>query len=272
MKRSDRKKLSTEKDIGVPVIQWLEEQGWEIFQEVQGPGGGVADIVGRLGSIVCVVELKMSLTTDVMAQAKRWLRYAHWVFVAVPHARDSDGRQLAMWICELLGIGVMTVSGPMTDGPEGLRVTIKKQPRLQRKIEKSLIDTLEPEHKTFAVAGGRHGRRWTPFQATCERIASYVRDNPGATVKQVLGSIEHHYNTDSTARTCLVHWGQKGSIRGVFVRRSGRVILFDPDPACTACVRCSFTIDLNPQRDHPELCENCRRVVAIPPFVPRQRK
>ncbi len=259
MKKADRKALDSEKDLGDPVIAWLEDHGWEVYQEVAGPHGGVADIVATLGSLMCVVELKKSMTFDLLAEAKRWLRYANWTYMAVPMARDSDGRRLAFQIAELLGIGIMTVTPGRYDGNMPNRVDVRLVPKLQRRVPSDLRDMLRPAHKTFSVAGAAHGRHWTAFQDTCEQIANFVRNTPGASLGQVIGGIKHHYRTESTAKACLVQWGKKGVIRGVVLRKQGRRVLFDPDPAWCKCASCGWSVETNVAHDQPEMCEGCRR-------------
>jgi hypothetical protein len=252
-----------ETDLAAPVIAWLEEQRWDVYQEVAGPSGGVADIVATLGNLVCVVELKTSLSFEVVAQAKRWRSYASWTFVAVPHAKGSDGRALAQDLLESLGIGLITIDARSRGVDQLPWANIVHVPRLQRRIESSLRDALRPQHKTFARAGNAEGRHWTPFQDTCEKIARFVREHPGSVIKDVLGAIEHHYHTESTARACLVQWGERGSIRGVTLRREGRRLFFDPDPAAAPCSRCGTTMALDDARNQPDVCGMCRGSMAV---------
>lgn len=262
MKKEERKRIDSEKDLGDPIIAWLEERGWDIYQEVAGPHGGVADIVATLGSLTCVVELKKSMTFDLMAEAQRWLRYANWTYMVVPHARDSDGRRMAFSIAEHFGIGIMTVTIGKYDGDRINRVDVRLMPRLQRKVNSALREMLHPAHKTFAVAGTAHGRHWTAFQDTCEQIAGFVRETPGATLGQVINGIKYHYRTESTAKACLVRWGDRGVIRGVVLRRDGRRVFFDPDPAWCKCASCGWSVETNVAHDQPEVCENCRRQIG----------
>lgn len=239
----------SEQALARAAVAYLHDHHWDVYQEVRyEPAHGVADIVAVQGKIVCVVECKASLSLDVIAQAWRWTSFAHYTWIAVPKAkRESnayDGRWLGMRVCEERGIGAMTVRShtsmenalrvralqereqfgydDMT--ADALRVQIAASPSLQRKANVAgLLATLAPEHKTFAPAGQRHGKRWSPFQKTCADVRRYLEDHSGAApLADVLGSIDHHYANDASARGNLVHWIDAGKIEGVRVDRSSR--------------------------------------------------
>lgn len=85
-----------EVELGPPVIEWLTGQGFDVYQEVSA-WSGIADIVAVCGAplaaedeerqrqrrqIVAVVELKTSLSFELLYQARRWRGVAHQVWVA----------------------------------------------------------------------------------------------------------------------------------------------------------------------------------------------
>jgi len=52
-----------ETDLAERVINWLEDQHWEIYQEVQFRGyGGIADIVAVRAGYLWIIECKTSMT------------------------------------------------------------------------------------------------------------------------------------------------------------------------------------------------------------------
>ncbi len=83
---------ATEVELARPVVAWLGDLGWEVFQEVSA-GGSVADIVARRGPVLWVVEVKRSLGLSLLGQAHAWKRRAHRVSVAVPAGRDTTARR-----------------------------------------------------------------------------------------------------------------------------------------------------------------------------------
>lgn len=231
-----------EQDLGPPVVAWLEERGFEVYQEVEmHQGGPRADIVGVLGPRLFVVELKKSLGLDVIAQAAHWRRYAHHVAVAVPirvgkmfgrrvTVTNDPGRLLAAEVLAWKGVGLLEVLPPGQDGHlaqlgvsadgvvehanvEGPRETM--QAPFNRRIVEGLRAALRPEQRKFARAGNAEGRRWTKFRETATRLRRYVEAHQGCTLKQAITDITHHYTTDASARGALVDLLRKGVVDGV---------------------------------------------------------
>ena len=78
------------------VVNWLESQKWDVYQEVQiETYGKIADIVAVLGNLVWIIECKKSLSLSVMEQAYRWRRYANFTSVAVQRRKGTEGRVFA---------------------------------------------------------------------------------------------------------------------------------------------------------------------------------
>jgi hypothetical protein len=238
----------SEQELAQAVIAYLHDHHWDVYQEVRyEPAHGVADIVATQGKILAVIECKAALSLDVIMQAWRWMPFAHYVWIAVPKAkRESryDGRWLGQRVCEERGIGVMTVRPLSTmdrllrERPEeaqaecgfdvttadACRAQVAARPSLQRRADvAALRATLAPEHKTFAPAGGRHGKRWSPYQATCADVRRYLSDHGGtAPLADVIAGIHHHYAKDTSAKQNLIHWIDASKVEGVKVDRSGR--------------------------------------------------
>jgi len=225
-----------ETDLAAPVIAWLEQQAWDVYQEVE-LSGGIADIVATQGPLIWTIELKKTLGLDVLAQGTHWTSYAHFSSVAVPYGRLDRARHFAHRILREHGVGLMYVARP-TIYAGGLseynqtgadQVKQEFSPALHRKVRSdSIRKVLAPEHKTHAQAGGTAGGRWTKFRQTCERVAAVVKENPGIGLKELINSIEHHYHSDSTARNSLRVWIEKGIVEGVELRREGRLLKIYP--------------------------------------------
>ena len=118
-----------ETDLGPPVLRWLAEHGWTTYQEVDA-WAGRADIVATCGRLLAVVEMKTSLSFELLYQAQRWRGVAHLVWVAVPMAKASDGRRMAEHCFAQEGIGIpspagrpasATTSSPRTCAPWPMR-------------------------------------------------------------------------------------------------------------------------------------------------------
>ena len=210
--------MTSETDIAKPAVVLLESMGFDVYQEV--PYGSRADIVAIKNRIVCVVEVKKSLSFEVIAQARHWVRHclAHWVFVAVPKAKASDGRTLAYSLCEQLGIGVIEVGAHKT--------WIRSYPKLSKRVSTRLKDAVRPEHKTFAMAGSK-GSFWSPWRESVERLRKDVEREPGRLIIDVLKCITHHWANDRSAMSCVSTQIANGIIKGIRIEK-GRLYASEP--------------------------------------------
>ena len=213
--------FQSEEQLAAAVVAWLQDLKWTVYQEVQvARGDPIADIVAVQGRLVWIVECKTTLSLGLMAQAANWRIYGHYVSVAVPPVPRNRGRVFAENILRDHGIGLIEAYDECSE---------RIPPRLNRKPwVKRFRESLNDRHLTYAPAGNAEGRRWTPFQETCDQIRCEVRNTPGITLKELMGRITHHYSTSATARSCIAKWAQAGVIRGVRCERDGRIIRLYP--------------------------------------------
>ena len=210
-----------ETDLAKRVIAWLEDQRWDVYQEVQpAPGGETADIVAVQGPLLWVIECKTSCGIAVIDQAYRWTRSsANMISIAVPISS-----WIAQEICRRLGIGIIS-TGRYHDS----RIMMPERGKLFRRSSFAFRSKLKPEHKTFAMAGNPDGRRWTPFQQTCSEVLRVATAHPdGITLKDLIASIETHYASAVSARTCLRKWIEAGAVKGVRLERDGKALKVVP--------------------------------------------
>jgi hypothetical protein len=97
---------TTEQELAAVVVAWLEALDADVYQEVQ-VGGGVADIVARVGAEIWIVEVKTSLSLALIAQAMDRRRLAHRVLVAAPATRAL--RDVLPILVEV-GIGLLEIT------------------------------------------------------------------------------------------------------------------------------------------------------------------
>lgn len=222
-----------ETDLGKTIVSWLQSEGWDVYQEVQPHGGRVADVVATRSGILIVVELKMSLTFELLDQVLGWRAYAHHIYAAVPRVK-GDGRRMAYRVFGDHGIGIIEVDrnafNSIGNG-DSFRSHVRTvaAPTLNRKAYVARIrDSLRPEHKTFALAGSARGGHFTEFKATCERLRGYVNAHHGATLKEAVTEVRHHYATDASARAHLVKLIEQGVIKGIRCERTGKKVALYP--------------------------------------------
>jgi hypothetical protein len=214
--------------LGGHVVAWLEAEGWDVFQEVQPHGGAVADIVALRSGILIVVELKASPTFDLLDQTLRWKPYAHQVYGAVPKARASNSRHMAIRVFGQYGVGLFEVDQDALShsaGRFGFRGYFRTvaTPSFNRKANAEAIRSkLRPEHKTFAKAGSAQGGHFTEFKATCETLRAHVAKNEGTTIKDAIANMAHHYSTDASAKAHLVKLIERGVVDGIRCERDAK--------------------------------------------------
>ncbi len=208
------KNTQSEKDLAAHVVAWLHDHQWEVYQEVP-VAGGVADIVAVQGPVRWIIETKLSMSIQLLAQLDKRVGYAHMVSAAIP-ARVR--REAPYRLLKALGVGLLTVSGGYID--ERLRPVF---------LRKALDIELHEEQKTFCEAGSAGGGHWTPFKQTARAVVAHVCANPGCTLKEMLPRIQHHYGSTASANHCIVMWIQQKVIKGIRIDRSGNAIKLYPE-------------------------------------------
>jgi len=220
----------SEIELAKPVIQWLQDHKWEVYQEVQiSAYGNIADIVAVQGIIVWIIECKRSLSIAAIGQAFHWKYTANYISIATP-SRYIRRATFGPEILQVFGFGLLRVhkTWDSFDIHEVVRPQLNRKRNDKVLNSKWLRDKLVEPQKTFAEAGNPNGQRWTPFQETCHKILREVEKQPGLTMRELLERINTHYNSISTARTAIVNWAKQGVIDGVCVRYEGRKIRLFP--------------------------------------------
>lgn len=125
-------------------------------------------------------------------------------------------------VLKYFGVGMFIARAPYKDESLDSQVEEVMAPKTCRTVDRlfnqkpsELISGLCPEHKTFAKAGTSGGGHYTDFKRTCEILRRFVEKNPGTTIPEAIGKIEHHYSSDSSARQSMRTWIQKGIVPGL---------------------------------------------------------
>lgn len=195
-----------ESDLFEPIKAWLELSGHEVFSEVSlnGYGGSRrADIVAIHGKVVTVIELKTSLSLDLIEQAFGWKRHAHRIFVGVPKPK----RCLNEFACRLLrneGIGILTVDMDI-DGADrfghwrddawtGVECKSHNAPKINRRISDLLTKVLTDEYKNGPPGGHAGGGYVTNYKLTMQRVREFMKYRRWLRIEDILEQVETHYS------------------------------------------------------------------------------
>lgn len=218
------KKRAPETAIAKAAIAWLEADGWDVYQEVKGPAGNIADVVAckSVGASVklCVVECKAAIGATVCIQALRWRHDADQVWVCVGQEPvDLDTRHFYKDWLRWKAIGLLVT----VDCGESLQVRIAEMAVERPLRSDALLERLRPEHKTYAAAGSPNGSVWSPFKDSAAKIRGYLSEHPGigaADVVKPLGKL--HWANDASARSGILNGAVRGFMDGVRVEQDGR--------------------------------------------------
>ena len=209
------------------LIQWLKQNRWDVYQEVQPyTYGNCADVVAVKPGLVWVIETKTSLSLDAMAQAHEWLTSANMVAIAIPYGRKqrSKSRHFAKMVLRQYGIGLIEVHMQWTYTT--VAVEPKQDPNVPGAVQ--LRQSLCKEHQTFAQAGNAVGKRFTKFQQTVQRLTAHVVANPGVLLKDAVAAIDHHYANRASAKNSLRERLKDGTIKTIRLEHPS-MRLYPPD-------------------------------------------
>lgn len=226
--------MNDEAVLAAPVVDYLNDLHWEVYQEVKVNGcSSIADIVAVQGKRIWIIEVKTSFSLALIAQAMAWEGYAHWVSVAVPKPKRPSYKTLECGrkILKHYGIGMLMVDTKGVVDTWGLTGPVK--PSLNRHAPRiqTILNGLCDEQKTYAKAGNNRGEFYSPFKRTCDNIVRIVKSNPGINLKSLIETVDHHYASVASARSSIRYWADTGKIKGIKMERNGRFINFYPDEA-----------------------------------------
>lgn len=211
----------TEQELAKYIITWLEERGWEVFQEVStGALSPIADIVAVKNGLTWIIETKTRYGLAVIDQGCFWMsrHCANYVSIAVCRSKKRKGA--ASWFFHReKGVGLMMVD--FTG-----HVSVSHDPKLIRTKKEAgwnVKNFLCNEHKHFAKAGAANGGYFTPFKATVRDVKRYIEKNPGTTIKEMVDTVgSYHYSSDQTAKACIAKYIRDDVIDGVVIKIDGR--------------------------------------------------
>ena len=127
-----------EAELYPPVKAHLTRAGWQVKGEV-----GAADVVGRRGDDILVVELKLGFSLALFHQGIARLALTDLVYLAVPAGGKTKALKANVALARRLGLGVLTVRlrdgfvEVLADpGPYAPRKSRKKTARLLKAFER----------------------------------------------------------------------------------------------------------------------------------------
>lgn len=226
----------TEAQLALKFIDHFAE--FDIYKEVPG-GGGIIDIIAVKSEIRTAIEVKVSLSFDVMHQAFMSKVQAHYAYAAVPvkHWRLHPAQEA---LCNHYGIGVIgcmelklpshykTIKGESELPTHEIREIIK--PQFNRHARKIFLHNYMKRSQA-----GSQSTRMTAFGYFVECFTTVVaRHIHGIDVKAAFDALEFkHYRNVSLFKNAAVLYCRTGVIKNVeFI--AGKFHYKKPeDPGCS---------------------------------------
>ena len=207
-----------EADLYLPIKQFLETQGYEVKGEVQG-----CDVLAVRGAEEpVVVELKLSLSLDVILQAVDRLALSSKVYVGVPRkcAALKRRRRPTIKLFKMLGLGLLVVDLRRKTGcVEVLVDPCEYSPRRSKHRQGRLLGEFV-RRVGDPNLGGSETRRGivTAYRQRAEAIGRFLRENGPTKASLIARSID-----EPDARAILYR-----NVYGWFDRESAGVYGLSP--------------------------------------------
>lgn len=172
------REIKTEVELAHHFIQQVHAQ-WacdmQIYCEVKVPGVGIADLVlvNPVDDWTTIVECKLGMSFELLAQCSRWVNFANRVMAVVPHKKNSDARLMAHQTFKDHSVGVTEVSPGRMGTPVQCQpcISVDPLPIMGFLKEAQLYGT-----EGMAAPGSRGGNVPTPRTIFLAGVIAYVRE------------------------------------------------------------------------------------------------
>lgn len=193
-----------EADLAPLVVQFLQQQGYEIYQEVRlgGVGASIVDVIGKRGNLLHGVELKRNLSLSVIRQAHRNREDVHFSSVAIAarrhplygHVIRNENRNFAIDVCRDYKLGVFEVfleEDKITETVPAQRITGHEE-----YVGNTIIPLLHNNQRLnsgYANAGTKGGGYHTPYKEMIKTVKSFIQAHPGCEIISIIAHLgEEH--------------------------------------------------------------------------------
>lgn len=179
--------MSKESDLGAQLALWLERQDWSVYPEAQlKTRGPRADIIATQSPLVWCIEIKQTVSLQLLEQAYRWLELgALQVSIAVPEiTRRKAGKHY--WHSRVVddflrqhGIGLLFIG-------ENISQPIKpKIHRYNYERSKRIIEHLDPRMKAYTPGNTAEAGYSSASSRVLEDALATIHKYPGISLTQL---------------------------------------------------------------------------------------
>lgn len=156
-------------------------------------------------NIITVIELKTSLSLDLLEQCYKWLGKAHYVYACVPESKNFKINSYASRCMKRDGIGLLNVSfynqrtvrlfNKYSSDTYNLAYVMERiKPKLYRRIAISWKEYLTEEHKNTLPGGTNGGGYITPYSQMIDCVKRAIEAEPeGIEFARLVHYANDHY-------------------------------------------------------------------------------
>ncbi|WP_438311863.1 DUF2161 domain-containing phosphodiesterase [Sporosarcina sp. FA9] len=196
---TDKKKKRYEIDLYQPIKEYFTKQGYHVNAEVMD-----CDVTALKDDELVIIELKLSLSIELLIQASKRQRLTEKVYIAIP--KPSYNLRSKKWkdICHLmrrLELGLITVS--FYENDVHMDVVLEPEPfdrdrsmRRSRKRRTKLVEEINGRLGDYNVGGSHKTKLMTAYKESCIQIACYLEHYGPLSAKNLrdLGTGEKTYS------------------------------------------------------------------------------
>ncbi|MFP5108327.1 DUF2161 domain-containing phosphodiesterase [Neobacillus sp. C211] len=210
---TETKKLQ-EIDLYKPIQTYFLREGYEVYGEVKD-----CDIVAVKDEELVVIELKLTLSVDLLIQAAKRQRITDKVYVAIPKPKHRLNSKRWTEKCHLirrLELGLIVVSSPGKRGRS--EIIFEPTPFIRRKNKRkrdSIMKEINGRSADYNVGGSNRTKIMTAYKENCIQIACYL-ENLGPLSPKMLNQLGSGKNTSSVLTKNYYGWFERIR-RGIYV-------------------------------------------------------
>ncbi len=175
-----------------PVKEYFENQGYTVYPEIP-IAGACIDMVARKDNVLIAIELKMSLTKQLIHACYVNHCFCNLSYAAVPTEPSIKNKTL----CERHSIGIIKVT-------DKARIVLEANNRFR---------TFKPEYDRMlkycsgvpweGVGGLPQLKGVGPAIECAKRVKEYLISHPAAKWKEIFDNIQNHYSNYKSMQNAL---------------------------------------------------------------------
>lgn len=175
-----------------PVREYFEKQGYDVYTEIPIAGSQI-DIIAIKNKFIIAVELKTSLTRQLIHQCIRHQKDCNMIYAAVPVNPSSENIR----ICNKCSIGIIKVT-------DHVEIIVEPNERFRHSEDKH---TRMLNYCDTILSGGLGGlptqKGKGPRIDCIRRVKDYLIINPAAKWKEIFENVHNHYYNYKSMQSAL---------------------------------------------------------------------